>query len=739
MKLPKWFSREPEILTILLPCKNQKREFFLDCVGSVVRQSSPRWKLLILADVGSPPELREWAASFHDARIEFVVCPGAGFAAALNHGLRIAETPFVSLLLSDDRYSRVAVETLLQCRKNSPRVDFFYSSRMHIDPEGNQWGPSMRVRPMRLADFETAGSPVKHLLCWRRDLALKIGGMDEELSRHGCDDYDFPWRMAKAGARFEAIVEVLYEYRLHEEHDRLTTSTGLVVQLETLRKMFEKHGVSAWKTDRYLQNALEYLIPEQTNQVFEPHGRITRVRLFREADSSTMPAFRDAGIRQRAWFPHRVYLLPKCGPDGAKLAGRIAGCRDTSKLGEFLVYALPPVIDEFPAALFSDDDIQWHQQQFGINGQIACASVAFEQGAMRVYTLVSDLVQRAARAPKFRTRIDKLFDGWAKILMNAILVHAEENGIPFVFVAGSEIVLRNTDKRRNPKAALYQRIYDEVPKRLGAVREGEWWRIDVTAALPFRAPLERKFEVDNWPRTICIMHDTEAGLGHRESHPGLAAEADANAGAWLREILDREAVAGVKVQYNVVATLFDDYQEAIRAGGHAMAFHSYDHRMTETPDDLLEMLWKCRAKDYRLKGYRPPQSKQIEGSEAALLDANFEWLASSARSLGHRWPVMSNGLVRIPVHLDDYALFTGQMTYGDWRDELLKLAREQDFLVIGLHDCYAPHWLPWYGELLRELQGMAALMTLDEVAARFSLGAARWFEASVGSQGQSGK
>jgi hypothetical protein len=48
--------------------------------------------------------------------------------------------------------------------------------------------------------------------------------------------------------------------------------------------------------------------------------------------------------------------------------------------------------------------------------------------------------------------------------------------------------------------------------------------------------------------------------------------------------------------------------------------------------------------------------------------------------------------------------------------------------VLGLHDCYAGFWLSGYAELLKELQARATLITLDEVAARVTLGNSRWFE-----------
>src|SRR5207237_1147607 len=159
-------------ITILLPCKDQQREFFLDAVGSVVRQSSPHWILLVLTDPNTPPEITDWADSFGDPRIEVRVCPETGFANALNHGLRQARTEFVCSLLSDDRLHPDAIRTLLSYRRRVPEADFLHSARRHIDAGGRYVGGIAPTRVLRLDEFRSGGSPVKHLMCWRREMAL---------------------------------------------------------------------------------------------------------------------------------------------------------------------------------------------------------------------------------------------------------------------------------------------------------------------------------------------------------------------------------------------------------------------------------------------------------------------------------------------------------------------------------------------------------------------------------------
>jgi len=723
-----------DTITVLVPCKDQRREFFVDALGSLIRQTSPQWVALVLTDAGSSPALADWVRSFDDPRIQLIHCPTPGFAAALNHGLAMADTAFVSILLSDDRYAPEAIATLLAYGQRFPQADFFHSARRHIDMHGTPVSGVMKSRKTFAPEyFATSGSPVKHLLCWRRETALAIGGMDEALSAHGCDDYDFPWRMAEAGAIFQAVDECLYEYRLHHAHARLTTTVPVARQMDTLRVMFAKHGVDPVAADRHIQRKIGgHLVAEYTDQIDHSRNAQYWVRCFYEAGADALPRFRAAGFEQRNFFPHRVYVLPKAGPDGLKLATRMAGVSDPGQLREFVLCATSPVAEEIPAHVYADDDVQWHRQQFGLPAQVACANVIVGEGHLRCYVLVSDLVQRISRLPAYRTRVDTRFRGWVRLLTNAILAYAAENGLETVYVATSDLALRNTDKRRNPQPALYERIYDHVALARGAVRDGDWWRFSVKDQAGRIAPLTRSYETDQPGRVVCIIHDTEGGLGHRDSDPDFARQADADAPAALAAMLAVEAAAGVRATYNLVGQLYDRYYDTIRAGGHGVAFHSWDHVIAPDEAATRQQLQRCREVDYRVKGYRPPQSRITPGlTDATLAWFNFEWLASSVSSLKTKAPSLSNAIVKIPVHVDDYAMFLEGVSFEAWEAAFWQGAGAQEFVVVGLHDCYAHHWLPHYEGFVSRLRERASLLTLDEVAARVTLGHARWFESGT--------
>jgi len=424
------------------------------------------------------------------------------------------------------------------------------------------------------------------------------------------------------------------------------------------------------------------------------------------------------GYKLRHFFPHRFYYLPKCGPDGFKLAHRMCGTTDPASCWEIVLYADSSVTDEFPTDLFFDDDLIWHQQQFGRVGQIATVDLVVDGTELYTMAHVSDLVQRIARRPQYRTRIEKRFRGWHHMLLNSIGNFALEHGLSRIYSPTSGFAMQHTDRKRTVQPPLYERIYDaDIHKRFPGVRRaGSWWVIDakdiadgVLVAEPGTEPIrEDKF--------ICICHDIERGLGHVGIDPDFVAVADHTSPASLEEMLAAERDANVGATYNVVGVLFDELRSRIEAHGHCMAFHSYDHQIDDFGAERTQ-LQKCRSVDYRIKGYRAPRSRiTADLTEANLCMHNFEWLASSAKSLGTLQPEMKNRIVRVPILFDDFPLFQGRLSYTEWERSALERVANNHFVAFGLHDCYAPHWLPHYRDLLRRLRALGTLRTVNAVA-----------------------
>lgn len=446
---------------------------------------------------------------------------------------------------------------------------------------------------------------------------------------------------------------------------------------------------------------------------------------FRVISADRAGEFVARGHRRRRFFPHRVYRLPKCGPDGFRLAQAMCGNADPSAMRQLLLYADESLLMEFPRELFFDDELNWHREQFGRPGQVASASLVMDGETVYGITYVSDLVQRIGLRREHKTRVEKVFEGWRQMLFNAVLAFALEQGARRVLTPTAELAMRHTDAARRARLGpeMYERIYDRtVTERFAAGRSGDWWLLEADDFREQVVELEPETEPRPRVRTICVCHDIERGLGHldglRAEDADLARQAELSAPGHLEEMQRIEAEAGVRATYAVVGTLLPELQAGLEDGGHALAFHSFDHRI-----DDEGQLPRCREVDYRIKGYRPPRSiLTSELSDRNLLFHNFEWLASSGSSLGVTAPELRGGVVTVPIDRDDYALYADGLPYAEWEGEALTRASEEVFTAISLHDCYADRWLPGYGGLLEQLGELGELRTLDEVAAEVTLG-----------------
>jgi glycosyltransferase involved in cell wall biosynthesis len=231
------------MVTALMPVKAYHRGYLLAAVDSMLEQTRPEWRLLVIVERRKRAELQSiLAEALADPRIEMVENEGRQLAGSLNTGMRLAQTEFVAILLGDDRWAPEAVEVLARHIAASPGIDFFHSARRAMDAAGRPLSSVMPSQPEISPEDFIAMSPVKHLLCWRREMGLAIGGMDESLNSVAVDDYDFPWSMAEHGASFQAIPDCLYSYRDHRDHFRLTTHLPLNHHKRELARIMRKHG-----------------------------------------------------------------------------------------------------------------------------------------------------------------------------------------------------------------------------------------------------------------------------------------------------------------------------------------------------------------------------------------------------------------------------------------------------------------------------------------------------------------
>lgn len=417
------------------------------------------------------------------------------------------------------------------------------------------------------------------------------------------------------------------------------------------------------------------------------------------------------GYRQRWFFPHTVRYLPKCGPDGFKIAQRMCGDVRPDQIWELVIHAAPSLVEQFPGDLFFDDDIVWHQQQFGRPGQIATANLVVRDNELFTMVHISDVVQRISRRRSLKTRIENRFKGWNHMLLNGILNFADRMQLERVHVPSSDWALKHTDPKRTVGRDMFQRVYDRnVAELFDVTSNPPWWTIEVNRNVDrLVAPESGEEEIED-DRKICVCHDIERGMGHVDTDPEFARRADATAPEHLDRMLSIERQLGVKATYSVVGSLVPELRARIEQDGHSLAFHSYDH-------GAKDQLGRCRSVDYRLKGYRPPQSRiTAELNEENLCFHNFEWLASSAYSFGFDEPRLENRIAKLPIQFDDYSMYNADMPYDTWEAKALATIEGNRFVAFGLHDCYGEFWLSRYAGFLEKVGRLGRLTTLNKVA-----------------------
>jgi len=249
------------IVTVLLPLKHYHPRYLQEAVGSILAQTCPEWRLLVVVEPEDEGRFGPLlSGALEDPRVRLVLNRGRRLAGAFNTGMQEAETEFVAILLGDDLWAPRAVAALREAMLAHPTADFFHSARKIIDEDGRSLSSEHPpLDQVSAADFARR-SPIKHLLCWRRAMALSFGGMDDAFHHVGTDDYDLPWTMLEHGAVFQPIHECLYLHRDHREAFRLSTHIPRSVVLRDLRRLLRKHHVGRLLTERVLWRARrEYL------------------------------------------------------------------------------------------------------------------------------------------------------------------------------------------------------------------------------------------------------------------------------------------------------------------------------------------------------------------------------------------------------------------------------------------------------------------------------------------------
>ncbi len=203
--------------SIIVPVYHPDPEHLRLCIRSVFDQTYGGWELLLVADGPQPRSvdriLQEVAQ--HDQVTVLRLDANRGISAASQAALEVAAKEYIALLDHDDQYSIHALGAfaaeLMSARDRAGRpVDLAYS-----DEDKLELGTGRRTMPFYKPGFSMerlrAQMYLGHLLVFRRELALAVGGFRSEYD--GAQDHDLALRIVEQAHLIVHVPRILYHWR----------------------------------------------------------------------------------------------------------------------------------------------------------------------------------------------------------------------------------------------------------------------------------------------------------------------------------------------------------------------------------------------------------------------------------------------------------------------------------------------------------------------------------------------
>jgi glycosyltransferase involved in cell wall biosynthesis len=206
-------SADASGISVIIPAFNAEATLEAT-LNSVLLQTHTIWEAVIIDD-GSTDGTRVMAQGWacRDRRFRVLHQKNSGVSTARNTGLREAQYPFVLFLDSDDRIDPTHLERMAGTLMADRTLDAVHCGWRRILPSGV-------LGPARTASYSGdlfeyfayhCRFPI-HACVLSRDLARGVGGFDGSLTT--CEDWDFFQRVARTGARFGRVPEVLAFYQV---------------------------------------------------------------------------------------------------------------------------------------------------------------------------------------------------------------------------------------------------------------------------------------------------------------------------------------------------------------------------------------------------------------------------------------------------------------------------------------------------------------------------------------------
>jgi peptidoglycan/xylan/chitin deacetylase (PgdA/CDA1 family)/SAM-dependent methyltransferase len=199
-------------VSIVIPAYNAA-DTIGDTLQSLLEQTFTQWEAIVVND-GSTDNTAETVQHFiaRDKRIRIVSQGNQGLSGARNSGLALAEFDWLLFLDADDWIFPHHLERLTHAAEADPSLDIVYCGWTYALPDGEYVFPQLPVLNGDLfLPFTQYCVSVVHTFLVPRSLVISLGPFNTTM--RSCEDWALWQRIARTGARFGAVKEVLAAYR----------------------------------------------------------------------------------------------------------------------------------------------------------------------------------------------------------------------------------------------------------------------------------------------------------------------------------------------------------------------------------------------------------------------------------------------------------------------------------------------------------------------------------------------
>lgn len=208
------FSLMPKF-SIVIPLYKTPKNFLLDVIHSVQRQTYSNWELCLSDGSGLDSPLKEilQELSSQDKRIRvFENEKPLQISENTNVAIQNATGDFIVFGDHDDLFTEDALFECVKAYNQFPDIDMIYSDEDKVDGSGTKFfmphfKPDFNLDLLRTTNY------ICHMCVVKRDLQQGVGMLRSEFD--GAQDYDFVLRCSEKAKHIYHIPKVLYHWRAH--------------------------------------------------------------------------------------------------------------------------------------------------------------------------------------------------------------------------------------------------------------------------------------------------------------------------------------------------------------------------------------------------------------------------------------------------------------------------------------------------------------------------------------------